>query len=208
MLALDAFPYLIWKQQDIELTLPWKTVSIQDRQHPCIKSLGRDKSRKTILDMTAGLGTDSLRMAMLGHRVISCEKHPILAAMIQEGVWALRQQNASLQWGVYSGDSIDLIRHYPASWPQPDMILIDPMYQNPSQAKPGRVMQALRQLIPEDATNDNALLTSALSLAKQRVIVKRQRLAPSLTEIKPNIKLYAGKQQQGTRYDIYLIPDG
>lgn len=211
VVTLKTFPFFILEKGEHKLSIDWHHCRL-DTQHPCLKSLGK-RSSLCIIDMTAGLGNDSFRFAMAGHRVISCERNKTLAGMLQAAVWHICSIKPQIQWSVFSGDSRQLINDYPDMWPTIDAIMIDPMYEQTQSAKPNKSMQALRAIMQNYKTNLHkdaspaTMLTDALTLGVNRVIVKRHRKAKPLGNIKPQISQYAGPKKTGTRYDIYMVND-
>ena len=60
-------------------------------------------------------------------------------------------------------------------------------------------MRVLREVVGDDLDAEK-LLEAALQVAKKRVVVKRAKLAPTLTEKKPDV-IFMGKS---SRFDVYL----
>jgi len=61
-------------------------------------------------------------------------------------------------------------------------------------------MRLLRLLVGDDQESDQ-LLAQALTMATNRVVVKRPRLAPALAGPEPNFAI-SGKN---SRFDVYLV---
>ena len=82
-----------------------------------------------------------------------------------------------------------------------DVVYLDPMF--PERQKSARVKkeQQILQMLATDATPPVQLLETALEVATRRVVVKRPRKAPCLTELSPSHCL-TGKT---VRYDVYVI---
>jgi len=82
---------------------------------------------------------------------------------------------------------------------RPDVVYLDPMYPHRRKsALAKKEMQLLRQLVGDDE-DASELLLAALASAKQRVVVKRPRLAPVLVGSAPGFQITA----PNTRFDIY-----
>ena len=145
----------------------------------------------SILDATAGLGRDGYTLCVLGARVTLCERHPLIVELLRDAA-------------ARAGAAID-IRHAEARalltgggrW---DVVYLDPMYpQKTRSALPGKEMQLLRELTGGDA-DAGQLLEPALAAAGRRVVVKRPRHAPLLTQRQPSLQMHSNL----ARYDVYL----
>ena len=171
------------------------------RKQPLARACGiKPNKNPSILDLTAGLGKDGVVLASLGCDVTLIERHPIVAALLENGLNRAQQQpqmaNICQHLQHYHQDSL----HYLQQNPTIDVIYLDPMY--PKRNKSALVkksMQILQQLVGSD--DDSAtLLQPALKLAQQRVVVKRPKNAPPLANKKPNMSIHSKK----TRYDVYF----
>lgn len=174
-----------------------RQASIRDEALARAAGLGRGW-RPEIVDATAGLGRDSFILAALGCRVHAWERHPLIAALLRDGLDRAAREPA-LQATVAritlrQGDSSELLAGM-----QADVVLVDPMH--PPRSKSAAVkkeMQILQHLLGQDE-NAPGLLASALSAARDRVVVKRPRHALPLTGPEP-MHSVTGKS---TRFDIY-----
>ncbi|MCK4706852.1 MAG: class I SAM-dependent methyltransferase, partial [Gammaproteobacteria bacterium] len=132
------------------------------------------------------------------------EKSPILSILIEDGInrGLEHEQSAptlSDHFDIHNQDAINFLKNIEKDQ-LPDIIYLDPMY--PERKKSALVkkdMQILQHLLGKDE-NSEALLETALSYAKERVVVKRPVHAPCLTQTKPATSIHSKK----TRYDIYL----
>lgn len=153
-----------------------------------------------LLDATAGLGRDGFTLAWLGARVTMLERHPQIAALVQD---AHRRALADPQLApvaagiaIHTGDAAMLMAQQ--AW---DVIYLDPMYpHNSKSALPQKEMQIFRDLTGGDPDAD-ALLAPALAAARRRVVVKRPSKAPWLCGQRPSLS-FEGSQ---ARFDVYLI---
>lgn len=148
------------------------------------KAVGvKGKWRPSVLDATAGLGRDAFVLACLGCHVKMFERHPVVAALLDDG---LRRAYADPNVGpwlverlkLYHGSSFNALAH---DSPAPDVVYIDPMF--PYRKKTALVkkeMQILQLLVGSDE-DAAALLAPARALAVRRVVVKRPNNAPSLS---------------------------
>lgn len=169
-----------------------RAIGLKPRQNPCI------------VDATAGLGRDSLVLAALGYKVIMLERSDILYAHLLQGLESAREQLAPIidRLSLIHTDSINWLKSRSAD-EKPDVIYLDPMY--PSKRKSARAkkeMDFLQHLLGDEAeAEDENLLTTALSCAKYRVVVKRPRLGCCLNKMSPNFSIHG----RSSRFDIYVI---
>lgn len=167
-----------------------------------------------IIDATAGLGHDGLLLAMLGASVVLVERHPVLFALLKDAHHTASQcaELASVM------QRINLVHddaaHYLAQQEQQanvvDVVYLDPMFpkgghkQVKKQAQVKKEMQILHELLPDNGAMD--LGEYLLPLARQvgrRVIVKRPRHAPTLTNDIPHNQWLG----DACRFDGYFQPD-
>lgn len=168
-----------------------------------------------VLDLTAGLGRDSFVLASLGASLLMLERHPIVFALLEDGLARARAHVLDRVLGETDQDNLadilsrvsvagrDAVGYLQAldGRSKPDVIYIDPMF--PTRDKSSKVkkeMQLFHRLV---GTDDDSfkLLTLALEKATYRVVVKRPAHAPFLAEQKPGYSL----KGKSTRYDIYPI---
>lgn len=153
-----------------------------------------------VLDSTAGLGRESVLAAALGCTVIACERSPVVAVLLRDGLARAAASGLveiTARITLREGDARDVLKTLDSP---PDVVLVDPMFpERGKTAKAGREMQLLQQLL---GTDDDAesLLKIALSEARKRVVVKRPVHAPPVGGQRPNHSV-AGR---AARYDIYL----
>lgn len=156
-----------------------------------------------VLDATAGLGQDAFVLAVLGCEVLMIERHPLVAAVLEDAVGRAREDEkageAADRMHVHRGDARVLIPHLAAD-EAPDVVYLDPMF--PERRKSAAVkkpMQLLQALLGhgDDAVS---LLDAGLAAAGRRVVVKRPKGAEDLGGREPDIR-YKGKT---VRYDVYL----
>ena len=157
--------------------------------------------RPYILDATAGLGRDAFVLACLGCRLSLIERHPVVAALLQDGLQRAQHEPeiAPLveRMHLQQGNAIELMQNWADDPPQ--VIYLDPMF--PERSKSAQVKKEMRLFQPLVGGDDDApqLLATALELASHRVVVKRPRIAPALAGVVPSYSL----QGKSSRYDIY-----
>jgi len=172
------------------------------------KAIGlKTKKNLTVLDATAGTGTDSFILAALGCHVTMIERHPIVAALLEDALKRAQQhedtQEVAARMSLLTGSSIDLMAGaLAASDSLFDVVYLDPMFPKAEKSKGPQVkksMQFFRDMVGKDEDAD-ALLAPAMNLASYRVVVKRPRKSPFLNDQKPTLS-HEGK---ANRFDIYV----
>lgn len=160
-----------------------------------------------VVDLTAGLGGDAFVLAGLGARVAMVERHPVVAALLEDGLRRARElaQDAAIGAAIarlelVQGDARDWLQHC-ADAARPDVVYLDPMFpEHNKSAQVRKEMQALQQIVGADGDADD-LLDPALAAARYRVVVKRPRQAPPL-DGRPPVFTVAGRS---TRFDVYAL---
>lgn len=175
------------------------------RGQPLARAVGMKPGyHPTIIDTTAGLGRDGFILASLGSQVTLCERSPVLAALLQNGI---KRAVADPVIGGWVSQRINLIHadssQYLLSLKDtqiPDVVYIDPMYPDKKgSALVKKEMLALQQLLGPD-TDSLSLFQNALKTARRRVVVKRPGHADWLHNQKPDTVI----ESKNTRYDIYV----
>ena len=148
------------------------------------KAVGLDKvtagRRLQVLDATAGLGRDALVLAWLGCEVIMLEQHPVMHALLADGLarglrdaddafrvvlQRLRLQLADARQWLVAGPGGDQA--------SPDVVYLDPMF--PPRDKSALVkkdMALLHQLLGSEQ-DLASLVVAARAAARHRVVLKR-----------------------------------
>jgi len=166
----------------------------------------------TILDITAGLAKDAFVLACLGCSVTMIERHPIIAELVKNALFhaktdesfqIIKQQGFNL----IKADALHYLKNISnkRSTIKPDVIYMDPMYpERKKSASVKKSMQMLQKLICFDSnkvSDETSLLTQALMVAQKRVVVKRPKGAPTLTDKAPTMCI----ESKITRYDVYVL---
>ncbi|WP_392560504.1 class I SAM-dependent methyltransferase [Orbus mooreae] len=155
----------------------------------------------TVIDATAGLGRDAFVLAAIGCKVTMFERHPVVAALLDDGLNRAYQNVEIGNWLIdrlsltYS-NSLDKLSDITD---KPDVVYLDPMF--PHRQKSALVKKEMRifqELVGSDSDADGLLL-SAREIAKKRVVVKRPDYAPFLAEQKPTSSV----KTKNHRFDIY-----
>lgn len=154
-----------------------------------------------VLDATAGLGRDAFVLASLGCQVHMLERHPFLAALLEDALSRAQAHTdtraTAHRLNLEQRDAFDVLAGLQSDVPSYDVIYVDPMYpESNKKALPKKNMQVLRGLLGgDDATG---LLEHALASRVPRIVIKRPKHAPSTP--KPSLSV-SGKQ---TRFDVYV----
>lgn len=154
-----------------------------------------------VLDATAGLGIDAFVLAKLGCAVMCLERSPIVAALLQDGLdrFFEAQQSTPLALTLVQQDAHSYLEHLEHTNAY-DVIYLDPMFpEKTKNALSKKEMQIFRALVGSDEDAPQ-LLALSLKHAKNRVVVKRPRLAPTLGDSVPDL-VFEGKS---SRFDVYL----
>nr|WP_234465517.1 MULTISPECIES: 16S rRNA (guanine(1516)-N(2))-methyltransferase RsmJ [Erwiniaceae] len=154
-----------------------------------------------VIDATAGLGRDAFVLAALGCRVRMLERHPVVAALLDDG---LRRGYEDAEIGGWLRERLTLLHVVSQQalsdiTPAPDVVYLDPMY--PHRQKSAMVkkeMRVFQSLVGADDDAD-ALLEPARRLAKKRIVVKRPDYAPPLA----GVATQSAVVTKSHRFDIY-----
>ncbi|MDG2021765.1 MAG: class I SAM-dependent methyltransferase [Phycisphaerales bacterium] len=143
---------------------------------------GLPDSPGPIIDVTAGLGGDAaIAAASCGRPVIACERHLVVAALLEDGrrraVLADLEPAARIE--VHHGDGIDRLG---GDEVPPALVMIDPMFppRRKTSALPPKPMQRLRSLLHRDGfagidvdAEVRGLLEAAEEAGAGRIVLKR-----------------------------------
>ena len=127
----------------------------------------KQSNRPTIIDATAGLGQDAFVLAGLGCQVLCIEQHPVLSALLADGLARAKEGES---WLREITDNMTLISAQAEAvlvTQKADVVYLDPMYpheQNRKQAKVNKGMQLFRAF-PGTSSNESELLKSAITAA-------------------------------------------
>lgn len=176
------------------------------------KAAGLNKGvMPTVLDGTAGLGRDAFVLASLGCKVQLVERHPVVAALLDDGLQRAKQDPEIGTWvqervhliHASSHDALQQLAQDP-NFARPDVVYLDPMYPHPEGKKKSALvkkeMRVFQSLVGADNDADG-LLEPALALATKRVVVKRPDYAEWLNQHKPTMAIETKKN----RFDVYVL---
>ncbi|WP_342607799.1 class I SAM-dependent methyltransferase [Vibrio tritonius] len=176
------------------------------------KAAGLNKGvMPTVLDGTAGLGRDAFVLASLGCKVQLVERHPVVAALLDDGLQRAKQDPEIGDWvqervnliHASSHDALHQLAQDP-NFARPDVVYLDPMYPHPEGKKKSALvkkeMRVFQSLVGADNDADS-LLEPALALATKRVVVKRPDYAEWLNQHNPTMAIETKKN----RFDVYVL---
>jgi len=157
--------------------------------------------RPKVLDATAGMGRDSLIMALLGCEVVMQERNFAIFQLLQN---ALQLFKSNLEFAEVSHRITLQQKNSIESFEQVEdieVIYLDPMF--PARKKSALVKKEMRlfKLLAGEDIDADELLDNALKSSAKRVVVKRPKGAPLLSGKKPSHEIVAKK----FRYDVYII---
>jgi 16S rRNA (guanine1516-N2)-methyltransferase len=169
------------------------------------KAVGLNKGKGItphVLDGTAGLGRDAFVLASLGCKVTLHERHPIVAALLYDG---LERAYLDAEIGNWMAERMQLAfgsshQLLPDVSSDIDIVYLDPMFPHRDKsAAVKKEMRVFQSLVGSDSDADD-LLSPALALASKRVVVKRPDYAPFLQDKKPSMQITTKKN----RFDVYV----
>lgn len=162
------------------------------------------KSGRTphVVDATAGLGRDAFVLAALGCRLTLIERHPVVAALLHDG---LRRAGEDPEIGAWVTARMQLVWGQApdvlAKLGEPaDVVYLDPMFPHRhTSAQVKKEMRMFQSLVGSDPDADR-LLPAALAAARARVVVKRPGYAGFLDGQTPSMSVDTRKH----RFDVYV----
>ncbi len=156
-----------------------------------------------VVDATAGLGRDGFLLAAAGFRVVLCERNPVVAALLRDGLAraALLPRTAAIAARIrlIAADFADGLEQLSE---RPAVIYLDPMF--PPRSKSAKVKQELQLLQLLEGTGGGesdaaGLLQTALAAGPRKVVVKRPLKGPALAGPAPSHVL----RGKAVRFDVY-----
>ncbi len=185
----------------VDFTTPaWRRRLARVRSEPLVRAMGR-KSPAAIrlLDSTGGLGRDAFLLAAAGFQVTACERNPILAALVTDGLERARHcawtREIARRLAFHQIDTRRLLTAQPF-----DVVYLDPMFSHRNTAARVRKDLQMVRLLVEPDPDMAELFHLARERAGLRVVVKRSRREEWLDDQRPAYSVTA----RTTRFDIYL----
>lgn len=180
-----------------------RAIKVSKSNETIAKAIGcKPHYRPHVLDATAGMGRDSLIMAMLGCKVTMQERNFAIYHLLENALTRIKDGSCFKpeiidRLGLHQQNSVDSLQVDQAV----DVIYLDPMF--PERKKSALVKKEMRlfKLLAGEDLDADQLLLNALKSTVKRVVVKRPKGAPQLAKRKPSHEILAKK----FRYDVYLI---
>ena len=177
------------------------------RRELLARAVGFKGKPLSVIDMTAGLGRDAAVLALLGCHVTAIERHPVVFALLEDGLRRARlapdtPDALAERLTLIHADACDYLDALPAD-ALPDVIYLDPMF--PERTRSALVKKEMRLLSRLLGGEDDAdrLLEAALRTGCHRVVVKRPLHAPHL--VAPLVRQpplqFPGRS---ARFDVYF----
>lgn len=171
------------------------------------KAVGLNKGvTPSIIDATAGLGRDAFVLASLGCKVQLLERHPVVAALLEDGLKRAQNDDEIGSWmkermSMLHVPSCQALVHLLAEEKQrPDVVYLDPMYPHKKKsALVKKEMRVFQSLVGADLDADE-LFEPAFALANKRVVVKRPDHAQFIAGKIPSTQIETKKN----RFDVYV----
>lgn len=162
------------------------------------KALGYAKGCRKVLDLSVGMGIDSVFLTQLGFQVTGVERSPLLFVLL-ENAFRNSSKEELRSYKLFHDESLHFLKSHKDKLAV-DSIYFDPMYPHKRKsALPKQEMVIFRELVgsDEDAAQ---VLEEALTWPVRRVVVKRPMNAEALL---PGVMhSFEGKV---VRYDTYVV---
>lgn len=177
--------------------LDYKRKGHRGKNELLAKALGISKGVERVLDLSVGMGIDSVFLTQLGFKVEGVERSPVLYMLLSEA-FERTQQDELKAYKLHFGDALSFLNNLKE--PLFDAIYFDPMYPHKKKsALPKQEMMVFRDLVGHDE-DASQVLAKALSCQVKRVVVKRPLNAEVLL---PGVQhSFEGKV---VRYDTYMV---
>ena len=158
------------------------------------KAMGAGKYGLKVLDLSAGLGIDSVFLAQLGFDVTAVERNPLIYLALSHAQKMFPVQNLKIHFA----DSVDYLKNTQEVF---DAVYFDPMFpEKTKSALPRQEMVFFKNLVGDDADAAEVLLQALKLDGVKRVAVKRPLKAPVL-----GLKPFASIEGKLIRFDLYGV---
>ncbi len=175
------------------------------RQEPLLRAAGlQHGSEQWVVDATGGLGRDGFLLASAGCRVDICERHPVVAMLLADGLERAlavsETETIARRLRLHREDARSFLGRLALEEKQPDIIYLDPMFPpRKKSALNKKELHLLQRLLGSSDPGADHLLGIALSCRSCRVVVKRPLRAPWLADRNPSWSI----QGRTVRFDVY-----
>ncbi|MBT4963994.1 MAG: class I SAM-dependent methyltransferase [Francisellaceae bacterium] len=174
------------------------------KSNSIIKALGLNKKKGYVIDTTAGFGTDAFIASAFGGNVIMCERSPIMSQLLEDALTRANSSSISIVKNIASRmqlkpcNAVDALSQLAQEY-NPICIYLDPMYPERNKSALGKIkMREILAIVGDDL--DAHLLFSQAKQLSKRIVVKRPKLAPTITKTQPSMNIIGNS----TRFDIYI----
>lgn len=169
------------------------------RKEMISKAVGCGDGGFRILDLTAGLGVDSIFLAQLGYQVVALERNPVMFKAL-DNAYVHWQDQAKKSVSFVFADAIKYIDQILDD--QFDVAYYDPMFPDKQKsALPKQEMVLFKKIVGQDSDHLRVLEKAISSKKFKRVVIKRPLKSEKLTVGNRNpAGSILGKV---VRYDIY-----
>ena len=189
--CLQAFDGERWQSLDLAQTVHHHRPSPKGfANEPLVKALGLIKSKPArVIDASCGTAKDALQIWSFGVKVVAFERHPMVYALLWDGLRRAKIPNFELIFG----DACE------QKFNADDIVFFDPMFEQTDKKKslPRKEMQLFKSAVGQDS-DQAQVLEKLLVSGCARVVVKRPLKLESVP--KPNHSII-GKT---IKYDVYL----
>jgi 16S rRNA (guanine1516-N2)-methyltransferase len=163
----------------------------------------KNKEPLTIIDATAGYGKDGFVLACLGAKVILVERHPVMAALLEDALKRFYKNEISenITLKLCFSDTQDFLKNQLNNFlPElPDVIYWDPMHPERQKSALVKKDMALLQRWTKPEMEPEELIKFSLPYAKDRVVLKWPKKAAALNNLKPNF-VY---EENTVRFEVF-----
>jgi 16S rRNA (guanine1516-N2)-methyltransferase len=178
------------------------------RNEALAKAIGAKGSESlSVIDCTAGMGSDSFVMASVGANVLMLERSPVIAALLEDALARIKHIPAL-------NEKLSLVKTDATKYlvqegeknkgrALAEVIYLDPMFPHKKKsALVKKEMRAFQQLLGADM-DSSELLEAALNFAGKRVVVKRPSYADPI-ELASGRKPSTVIESKKHRFDVYI----
>ncbi len=161
------------------------------------RALGAGRLGLRVLDLSAGLGIDSVFLAQLGYQVTAIERNALIYLALNEANKLNSFENKGLGLEFIFSEAKEYLVQSKLNF---DVIYFDPMFPDKAKsALPRQEMVLFKNLVGRDEDASEVLELSLSAKGVKRVVVKRPIRAPALLRPQSSIE---GKL---IRFDIYGV---
>lgn len=156
-----------------------------------LKAIGKKNKNLKIYDLTAGLGRDSLLMALAGYDVVMVEKNKLIFQMLNHAYEKLAREDNLLakKINLVNEDNYHFVKNM--SLNEDILFYLDPMFSaRVKTAKVKKEMQIMQQICEK---TDNLEGLISLCLTKAPLILKRPKFASDVINIEPHHIIFGNK---------------